>query len=241
MVRPFSRSLMLVGPTTTGKTEIAIALARLLDGELINADKFYLYKGFPSVTGLPDFADYPDIRTHLYEILHPIDNCLGDQEYVEHVKTIQEELWSRRKLPIIEGCYHRFAKSLMNTAGSTRFTLVGIKWTTTEGLQTAVECRVDSILNGSGIEEVQNGLRSGWRNTYAMRKGSIIRPLVEYCDGKITLSQARDKAVADILYAAYKAYRRLLDLQAITWCTNGEDAVNTISSLFAKDDSVDLR
>ena len=45
------RPIVILGPTTVGKTEVAFGLARRLNATVINADKFYLYDALPEVTG----------------------------------------------------------------------------------------------------------------------------------------------------------------------------------------------
>ena len=218
MIR-YEKSLIIAGPTTTGKTDIAFRVGEEIGGEIINADKFYLVGGFLSMTGLPDFSDHSTVPHHLYEILHPTDEPLTDSDFVSMVRSIEQQIRDRGNFPIIEGCYHRFTKALLDSKRS--YICVGIKWSSISDLESRVNKRVDKIFDEmGGIEEVREGLRKGWRDTYLMRKGSMIKPVVEYLDGEISLELARKKAVADIIYAAFKAYRRFLDIPEIRWVEN---------------------
>ena len=49
-----TRPIVILGPTTVGKTDVAFELARRVGAEIINADKFYLYDAMPAVTGQSD-------------------------------------------------------------------------------------------------------------------------------------------------------------------------------------------
>jgi tRNA dimethylallyltransferase len=49
--------LYIVGPTASGKSGLAIALAERLDGEIVNADAFQLYRGLDICTAKPSAAD----------------------------------------------------------------------------------------------------------------------------------------------------------------------------------------
>ena len=48
--------IAVVGPTATGKTALAVALAQRLGGEVVNADSMQLYRGMDIGTAKPDLA-----------------------------------------------------------------------------------------------------------------------------------------------------------------------------------------
>lgn len=218
---PGNVSVMLVGPSSVGKTDIALALAMRLGGEIVNADKFYLYRGFPSTTGLPDFSMYPDVPTHLYEILDPHEQCPSEHTFASDVSHAIDAISSRGAIPIVEGCYYRFSRAILNTVSERRWLVVGIKWPPTTNVASLVSRRVDEIFHDrAGIDEVRMALERGYRRTYVMREGSMVRPLVEYIDGEITLALAKEKAIAEIVASAYKALRKFLDLPDVTWYEN---------------------
>lgn len=227
--------LLVIGPSTAGKTEVAFGLAKRLHGEIINADKFYLYSEFPSTTGLPDFSKHPTVSTHLYGILKPEQQCYSGAEYADHVCEIVEDIWSRGHLPIIEGCYHRFAKRVLHKVGREACLLAGIRWPKGTNVEPLARERVDYIFHDrGGIEEVRQALQKGYRGTYVMRKGSMVKPLVEYLDGKISLQIAKTKAVAEIVSAAYKAYRKFLDMSGIMWYENSRNRLPGLVESIAK-------
>ena len=60
----------VVGPTATGKTALAVALARRLGGEVVNADSMQLYRGMDIGTAKPDAAERGGVPHHLLDIWH---------------------------------------------------------------------------------------------------------------------------------------------------------------------------
>ena len=62
--------LAVVGPTATGKTALAVALARRLGGEVVNADSMQLYRGMDIGTAKPDLAERGGVPHHLLDLWH---------------------------------------------------------------------------------------------------------------------------------------------------------------------------
>ncbi len=63
--------LALVGPTAVGKSELALALAERLDGEIVNADALQVYRGFDIGTAKPSAEERRRVRHHLIDVLAP--------------------------------------------------------------------------------------------------------------------------------------------------------------------------
>jgi tRNA dimethylallyltransferase len=63
----------VVGPTATGKTALAVALARRLGGEVVNADSMQLYRGMDIGTAKPDTAERDGVPHHLLDVWHVRD------------------------------------------------------------------------------------------------------------------------------------------------------------------------
>ena len=63
--------VVVAGPTAVGKTSLGVALARRFDGEVINADSRYLYRGFDIGVAKPDMIERQGVPHHLIDILPP--------------------------------------------------------------------------------------------------------------------------------------------------------------------------
>lgn len=102
---PPKDSLIVLGPTASGKTALGVALARLLDGEIISADSRQVYRGLDIGTG-KDRHEYtmggPEVPVHLIDILDPDDEYSVFQfqrDFFDHFADIRE----RGKMPIVVG------------------------------------------------------------------------------------------------------------------------------------------
>ncbi len=63
--------LVILGPTASGKTQVAVQVAQVLGGEIISADSRQVYRGMDIGTG-KDLAEYGGIPYHLIDILDPV-------------------------------------------------------------------------------------------------------------------------------------------------------------------------
>lgn len=99
--------IVVLGPTSSGKTGVAIELARVFNGEIISADSRQVYKGMDVGTG-KDLKDYeatdskPAVKHHLIDIANPEDQY-DLSLYQAAVKQAIVDVDNRGKLPIIAG------------------------------------------------------------------------------------------------------------------------------------------
>ncbi len=92
----------VTGPTASGKTALAIALARELGGEIISCDSMQIYKKMDIGTAKPTAAEQRAVRHHLIDILPP-DAPYSCSDYVKDAERAIEDIVSRGKLPIFCG------------------------------------------------------------------------------------------------------------------------------------------
>lgn len=92
----------LCGPTASGKSGLALALADALDGEIVNADAFQLYRGAPVVTAAPGSDDLARVPHHLYGVLDPTESC-DAMRYRRLALPVIEEIQSRGRVPVVTG------------------------------------------------------------------------------------------------------------------------------------------
>ena len=94
--------IILTGPTTSGKSETALALARKLDTEIISADSLQVYKYFDIGTAKPSLSAREEIPHHLIDILDP-DEEFNAFDFKLRALKIISELMDRDKIPILVG------------------------------------------------------------------------------------------------------------------------------------------
>jgi tRNA dimethylallyltransferase len=96
------RVIAVVGPTATGKSELAVELAQRLDGEVINADSMQLYEGMDIGTAKPTTAERRGVPHHLMDIW-PITKSAAVAEYQMRARVTIGEIHERGRVPILVG------------------------------------------------------------------------------------------------------------------------------------------
>ena len=97
-----NKVIVIVGPTGVGKTKLSIELAKLLDGEVINADSTQVYKGLDIATAKVTEEEKEGVVHHLFDIKDVNDNYTVYDYQKDARKTIEEVL-SKGKTPILVG------------------------------------------------------------------------------------------------------------------------------------------
>lgn len=101
----------IVGPTASGKSAVALALAERIGGEIVNADAFQLYRRLDIVTAKPSQEDRTRAPHHLYDVLDPSENC-DAQRYCEMAHTVISEISARGRVPVVVGGSGLYVKAL---------------------------------------------------------------------------------------------------------------------------------
>src|SRR5215213_10863422 len=99
---PRPRIVVVAGPTAVGKTALGIALAQEFDGEVVNADSRYLYRGVDIGVAKPDLAEQRGIPHHLIDLLPP-DGSMTLARYQDLALEAIAEVRNSSKLPILVG------------------------------------------------------------------------------------------------------------------------------------------
>jgi tRNA dimethylallyltransferase len=94
--------LAIAGPTATGKSDLAVALAERLDGEVINADSMQLYRGMDVGTAKLPPAERRGIAHHLLDVW-PVTKSAAVAEYQALARAAIAAVHSRGRLPVLVG------------------------------------------------------------------------------------------------------------------------------------------
>src|SRR6266542_3440206 len=94
--------IAILGPTATGKSALALALAERHGGEIINCDSTAVYRGFDIGTDKVAPADQRGIPHHLVDIADPTGEYTAAQ-YARDASAAIRDIDSRGKLPIVVG------------------------------------------------------------------------------------------------------------------------------------------
>lgn len=110
MAKPLA--LLLMGPTASGKTELALKLAKYLGGEIVSVDSGLVYRGLDIGTAKPSLEIRAQIPHHLIDILDPVENYSAGR-FAREAKGIIEAILARGKLPILVGGTMLYFRALL--------------------------------------------------------------------------------------------------------------------------------
>jgi tRNA dimethylallyltransferase len=103
--------ILLAGPTASGKSELAIKLAKNFNGEIINADSMQIYKEISILTSRPIEKDTQKIKHHLYGF-NSVKKKFSTGHWLQLALKNIEEQWKNNKTPIVVGGTGLYFKAL---------------------------------------------------------------------------------------------------------------------------------
>ena len=94
--------ILLAGPTASGKSKLAIRLAKKLNGEIINADSMQVYKEFSILSSRPNINEVKKARHHLYGFISA-KRYFSAGDWLKIAKSKINQCHKNKKIPIIVG------------------------------------------------------------------------------------------------------------------------------------------
>lgn len=97
-----NKILIICGPTASGKSELAVAVAKRLKSEIVCADALTVYKDLNIGTAKPSFSEMDGVVHHMINVVEPHETfSVGDYKHL--AEPIISDIISRGKVPIICG------------------------------------------------------------------------------------------------------------------------------------------
>lgn len=194
----------ITGPTATGKTSLAVDLARIFDGEIISVDSRQVYRGMDIGSG-KDLAEYEEggapVRHHLIDILEPTDEY-NLMSFCRDARNAVLDIKSRGKLPIFCGGTAMYMNALLSG-----HTLPG----------SAPDSELRKILRGKSSDELAELLKEKAPEAYDNMKDKnnrvrLVRAIenVEGADSQVEpLSPLIDPLVIGVYYPRKEVHKRI--------------------------------
>lgn len=108
-------SVLILGPTASGKTKVGVQIAHRFNGEIISADSRQVYKGLDIGTG-KDLEEYrsvsPPVPYHLIDIVPPHYE-FSLYEFIQKFNSAYEDIVKRNRLPVIVGGTGLYLEALL--------------------------------------------------------------------------------------------------------------------------------
>ncbi len=105
--------LVITGPTASGKTALAVELAKLRVGEVVSADSMQIYRGMDIGTAKPTAEEMQGIPHHMLDVVDPSEN-FSVARYVDMAAACVDDILARGKLPIVAGGTGLYIDSLLS-------------------------------------------------------------------------------------------------------------------------------
>lgn len=230
------KNIVIVGPTASGKTGLAVFLARKFNGEIISADSRQVYKGMTIGSGKEYFAD---IKQHLIDIRQPAEEIFNVYDFQKLATEKIDEILAKNKIPIIVGGTGLYISSLVN---GYKFDIKGKKSTeknspdydflilgtniNRQELYQRIDQRVNDRIKNGMIEEVEKLLENGVSAEKLIKFGLEYKFITEYLTGIIS---DKNEMIQKLKFATHAYARRQLTwlrhkLDNIIWIKNQTEA-----------------
>jgi tRNA dimethylallyltransferase len=111
-----SRAIFIAGPTATGKSEIALALAEKIGGEIVSVDSMQVYRGLDIGTAKPDAATQKRVPHHLIDVCD-LNEPFDAAKFVQLATKAVAEIQSRKRTPLFCGGTGLYFKAFLEGIG----------------------------------------------------------------------------------------------------------------------------
>ena len=104
--------VVVLGPTASGKTALALEIARRFHGEIVNCDSVAMYRDFQIGTAKPTVDERAEIPHHLVDCVDPLADVTAG-EYARQARDALREIAQRGHLPIVSGGTGLYLRALL--------------------------------------------------------------------------------------------------------------------------------
>lgn len=143
------KALAIAGPTASGKTSAAIALAHRYNGEIISADSMQIYKHMNIGTAKPDEAEKEGIPHYMLDVVEPWEEYSVAQ-YAENARACIREVIKKGKLPIVVGGTGLYINTLVEN----------IEYSASPEMDTEILAEIEKFYAENGAEALHSVLES---------------------------------------------------------------------------------
>lgn len=204
---PKEKVVVILGATATGKSSLALQLAKIFSTEIISADSMSVYKNFDVGTAKPSAEERAQVRHWLVDILDA-EEKFSVAEFVRRAEKIISDLNCAEKIPIVVGGTGLYIQALIegynfsedatkstekifSKTGELKYNAPVIGLTMPRKiLYERIDERTEKMFAAGLVDEVQKLLRQGVNPNSQPMSAIGYKEVVEYLQGKISLDDA---------------------------------------------------
>ena len=160
-------TIIIAGPTASGKTSFSIELAKLINGEVINADAMQLYNGFNILKAMPSKTEMNGITHHLFGSID-MEKKISVADWLKYTEEKIFEINLKKKVPILVGGSGMYINSALNGISNI------------PKISNEVKSKVVNIFNQKGIDFVYEELKSSNQSIFKIQKNDKQRLIRAY-------------------------------------------------------------
>lgn len=208
-----SPAIVILGPTGSGKTGVAIKIAKAIDGEIVSADSRAIYKGMDIGTAKPTVEEMDDVPHYGLDLVKPGERFTV-ADWKEYAEAKIADIKARGKVPIIVGGTGLYVDALIydyhfkgptgakigdfeqkscsdRTEVKGDFLLIGIKHETGV-LRARLKKRLDQMFCPALYDETKKLVEAyGWGS--GAMKSNIYEYVWKYLNHELTLAEAKEQ------------------------------------------------
>jgi tRNA dimethylallyltransferase len=249
--------LVVVGPTASGKSKLALELAQALNGEIICADSRTVYKGMDIGTAKPTKAEQAAVPHHMLDIVEP-DQDFTVADFKQLANQVIEDVQRRGKLPIMVGGSGLYIDAVLydfgfSEAGAARdkrnprhlsddvprkqtqmrsnTVVVGLFMERDE-LKKRIEGRVEQMV-ANGFDDEVKRLQADYRQSKALLTPGY-KAFIEHLAGHLSLEEAKALFVKNDFQLAKRQMTWFKRNPSIHWLSNSSTYVKETLKLLNK-------
>lgn len=179
--------ICIAGPTASGKTALAAALAKELNGEVVSCDSMQVYRRMDIGTAKPTLEEMQGIPHHMIDVAEPWED-FSVSRYCEMAAPIVDDILSRGKTAVIAGGTGLYMDALIRGNAFAPFPATGVRE------------RLEAQADAEGMEAMLSRLRAvdpdAARRLHLSDRKRILRALEVYLETGETITEHNRKTQA---------------------------------------------
>ena len=179
--------ICIAGPTASGKTALAVAMAKELNGEVVSCDSMQVYRRMDIGTAKPTLEEMQGIPHHMIDVAEPWED-FSVSRYCEMAAPIVDDIISRGKTAVIAGGTGLYMDALIRGNAFAPFPATGVRE------------RLEAQADAEGMEAMLSHLRAvdpdAARRLHLSDRKRILRALEVYLETGETITEHNRKTQA---------------------------------------------